>query len=131
MVTNKSSIDIRKKELFVSDYITSALKDYGSIKWYKNSNHSFYIKFKDVRLGSIRISNHNGRTKYRYKYDINVKKVHNLIETANKIISQIVEKANSLHDFNPDLFVVWDNEERKYRTVETFKEYKNIILKRS
>lgn len=32
--------------------------------------NSYYIRFEDARIGSIRISDHNGRDKYRYKYNI-------------------------------------------------------------
>lgn len=35
-----------------------------------NSGNSFYIRFKDARIGSIRISDHEGRDRYRYKYNL-------------------------------------------------------------
>ena len=31
---------------------------------------SFYIKMENKRLGSIRISDHEGRKKYKYKYNV-------------------------------------------------------------
>lgn len=31
---------------------------------------SVYVKFTDERLRSIRIGNHNGRSKYRYKWNL-------------------------------------------------------------
>lgn len=35
-----------------------------------SNNDSVYIKFQDKRLGSIRISNHSQRNKYKYKWNI-------------------------------------------------------------
>lgn len=34
--------------------------------------NSVYLKFKDIRLCSVRIGDHNGREKYRYKWNIEV-----------------------------------------------------------
>ena len=46
------------------------LKSYGIIDWHKSLHDSRYIKFRDCRLGSIRIANHPGRQKYNYTYEI-------------------------------------------------------------
>ena len=34
--------------------------------------NSVYLKFQDKRLGSVRIGDHSGREKYRYKWNIEI-----------------------------------------------------------
>lgn len=38
--------------------------------WTRASTNSVYIRFEDPRFGSIRISDHQGISKYQYKYNI-------------------------------------------------------------
>ena len=43
----------------VRTFFLEALKDYGILLWHTSSNgKSTYLKFRDCRLGTIRISNH-------------------------------------------------------------------------
>ena len=93
-------MDIKRKELYISDVLVESLKDYGAIKWHKNDNHSFYIKFRDVRLGSIRIANHKGRNKYHYTYEI-YKDDKDIERKIDDTIHSIIEKSKSIKDFNP------------------------------
>lgn len=113
-------------ELQISNALIEQLKDYGAIKWHKTKNHSFYIKFRDVRLGSIRIANHKGREKYSYKYQIFVddKAVR---EKIRNIVQSIKSKAHSMIDFEPESYVVYDKENERYKVVHSFKEYKDHI----
>lgn len=111
----------------ISNTLYTALKDYGAIKWHKTNGHSFYIKFKDVRLGSIRISNHQGRHWYSYTYEINVhdKDIHAKI---CDIVRSVIAKSKTLYGYNPEAYFVWCKETNKYKIVKTFKEYKESIL---
>ena len=43
----------------VNDTFMSVLKPYGALEWHKSKYNSYYIKFKDTRLGSIRIADHD------------------------------------------------------------------------
>ena len=38
--------------------------------WHVATTGSIYIRFKDNRMCSIRIGNHNGREKYKYKFNM-------------------------------------------------------------
>lgn len=80
------------------------LKKLGAIKWH-NNRQSAYIKFKDVRLGSIRISNHNGRKTYSYTYELfyNTGIEEQQIEN---IVKRIYEKSKNLKGFNPEIYLV-------------------------
>jgi hypothetical protein len=118
-----------KKELFLSDMLMRYLEEYGAIQWHKNKNHSFYIKFKDVRLGSIRIANHKGKEKYHYTYEIYTndkdieRKIHDTIES-------IITKSKSIQDFDPKKYIVFDRDIWKYVEVSTYENYKQSIWKK-
>lgn len=114
------------KEIQISDILIIRLKDYGIIKWHKNDNHSFYLKFRDVRLGSIRIANHKGRERYHYTYEIfnSDKDIHRKIED---ICESIKNKSSTLNNFNPEKWIVWDKEKRGYKEVKNYQEYKDSI----
>ena len=51
------------------DYLYENLKHLGCIKWHNNST-SYYLKFNDCRIGSIRLSNHKSRKIYNYKINL-------------------------------------------------------------
>lgn len=116
------------KEIDISNILISRLESLGAIKWHKNANHSFYIKFRDVRLGSIRIANHRGRERYHYTYEIfvNDRDIESKIE---EIVEAVTMKAKMTRGFDPEKFIVFDREERRYIEVESFAEYRNRILK--
>ena len=44
--------------------------DINAYIWHKATTNSVYIRFEDVRLNSIRISNHSGRNKLKYKFNL-------------------------------------------------------------
>lgn len=110
----------------ISLILLDRLTEFGVIKWHKNENHSFYLKFRDVRLGSIRISNHKGRQKYHYTYEI-YKSDKDLERKIEDIVESIKAKANKIRNFNPENWIVWDKENRGYKIVENFTDYKNNI----
>lgn len=87
-----------------------------------------YIKFRDCRLGSIRISDHPSRRCYSYKYDINVKDTTE--QEIDYMYQSIVLKANDLPGFNPEVFLVYDEYLRQYVLVGTLDEYINKIRKK-
>lgn len=123
---DKIKNNILRKELYISDVLFESLKDYGAIKWHKNDNHSFYIKFKDVRLGSIRIANHKGRQKYHYTYEI-FKDDKDLERKIDDIVNSVIAKSKSINRFDPQKFIVFDTKNRQYKEVKTLQEYKNAI----
>lgn len=117
------------KEIDISNALIARLESFGAIKWHKNANHSFYIKFRDIRLGSIRIANHRGRERYHYTYEIFVsdKDIEQKIE---EIVEGVTMKAKWIRGFDPKKFIVFDTDSRQYVEVENFREYKEIILKK-
>lgn len=118
--------NIKRKELYISDILFESLRDFGAIKWHKNDNHSFYIKFKDVRLGSIRIANHKGRQKYHYTYEI-YKDDKDLERKIDDIVKSIKTKSRSITGFNPNKFIIFDKKSRSYKEVKNLQEYKSSI----
>jgi len=118
---------IKNVELYISNVLVESLKNYGSIKWHKNSNHSFYIKFRDVRLGSIRIANHRGRDRYHYTYEI-FKSDKDIERKIDDIVNAVIDKSQRIYNFDPEKYIVFDIKERKYKEVNGFREYKEAIL---
>lgn len=115
------------KTVEIRDKLFKALKDYGAVKWYKSKHDSFYIKFKDTRLGSIRISDHKGRTKYNYTYEL-YSDSETLLNDFYNTINSIKENANNLYLFNKDNYVAFiDN---KWVWLQNYSDWKNFILKK-
>ncbi len=54
------------------DKVLEDLKPLGAYSYYSAATGSQYIKFEDPRLGSLRIGDHKGREKYRYKWNLMV-----------------------------------------------------------
>ena len=105
------------------------LKDYGSMLWHTSKHNSVYIKFKDTRLGSIRISDHSGRDKYNYTYEIFVNEIDNIDEKINEIVNSIICKSKRILNFNSEKFIVYSN--GTYLELKNLKEYKKFILERN
>lgn len=72
----------RNKERFenIAKKIVAELKEHSidAYIWCVANTGSVYIRFNDVRMCSIRIGDHNGKEKLKYKYNIrsDVKRVH-------------------------------------------------------
>ena len=45
-------------------------KGVGAYIWHRATTGSVYIRFEDNRIGSVRIGNHEGREKLKYKFNI-------------------------------------------------------------
>ena len=128
-MTNNKIKNMNKNELYISDVLFESLRDWGAIKWHKNENHSFYIKFKDVRLGSIRIANHKGRDRYHYTYEI-FKEDKDIERKIDDIVESIKKKAETIRDFDPIRYIVFDKKKRTYKVVKSLEEYKKAIWSR-
>ena len=116
----------------VNDAFMSVLKPYGALKWHRSKHNSYYIKFKDVRLGSIRIADHNGRKKYSYTYQVFTqnKTKDELRTEIENIIEKIIIKSKIIKDFNPNIYIVYNSNTNQYITLKTIEDYKNYILKK-
>lgn len=121
---------MKKTELDISNQLIESLDKYGAIKWHKNRDHSFYIKFRDTRLGSIRISNHKGREKYHYTYEV-FRNDEDLDRKIHDIIMDIERKTKTIYNFDPSKYIVFNPETRGYVEVPSFREYKDHVLKRT
>ena len=103
-------------------YLYENLRHLGAIEWHNNRN-SYYIKFKDCRIGSIRISNHNGRKQYNYTWKLYT---YNTKEDLDNVIEQVYRKVLSLKNFNPNKYLVYKN--GKYVELDNYNDYKKSIL---
>ena len=116
----------------VNDAFMSVLKPYGALEWHKSKYDSYYIKFKDVRLGSIRIADHDGRKKYSYTYQVftqNKTKDELRIEIET-IIEKIIIKSKMIKNFDPHKYIVYDTKTNQYIRLNKKKEYYDHILKK-
>ena len=117
----------KKKSLYeTANQLMKELESIGAIKWHTSTYGSMYIKFKDVRLGSIRISDHKGRKQYNYTYELNQ---HNTKPDILAVVGSIKSKARTLSNFNPEHFIVYSKTQQRYIQLNNFNEYKNYILK--
>lgn len=110
----------------ISNILKEELEPYGLLFWHESKHGSLYYKFKDTRLGSIRISDHKGRDKYNYRYELysdSSKK-----EDVFSVIVGCIESSYQIEDFDPTKFIVFKN--KKYSELNNFKEYRNHILKK-
>jgi transcription initiation factor IIE alpha subunit len=106
----------------IRDALFKRLKHLGAIKWHNNRD-SYYIKFKDVRVGSIRISKHTGRQRYSYTWQIDIN--DDAPYKIKEIEHQVTQKIETILDFDPNKYMVWD---RGFKEVNSFEEYKDYIL---
>lgn len=116
----------------VNDAFMSVLKQYGALEWHKSKYNSYYIKFKDTRLGSIRIADHDGRKKYSYTYQVftqNKTKDELRIEIET-IIEKIIIKSKMIKNFDPNKYIVYDTKINQYIRLNKKKEYYDHILKK-
>ena len=116
----------------VNDAFMSVLKPYGALEWHKSKYNSYYIKFKDTRLGSIRIADHNGRKKYSYTYQVFTqnKTKDELRAEIENIIEKIIIKSKIIDNFNPKHYKVYDQINKQYIKLKNEQEYINNILKK-
>lgn len=116
---------INKRLKEISEYLLKVLAPLGAIKWHTSKTNSTYIKFKDIRLGSIRISDHKGRSQYNYTYELN--------KTSTKsdvlaVIGTLNAKSKTLSNFDPENFIVYSKTQQRYIQLKSFNEYKDHIL---
>ena len=116
----------------VNDAFMSVLKPYGALEWHKSKYNSYYIKFKDTRLGSIRIADHDGRKKYSYTYQVFTqnKTQDELIIEIETIIEKIIIKSKMIKNFDPHKYIVYDTRINQYIILNKKKEYYDYILKK-
>ena len=121
-----SKTSIKKKPLYdIFEQLMKELKPLGAIKWHTSKTNSIYIKFKDVRLGSIRISDHKGRKQYNYTYELNENSTKSNILA---VIGSIKAKSRILSNFNPENFIVYSKTQQMYIQLKSLNEYKNHVL---
>lgn len=112
--------------------LLKALRPYGAFLWYKSQHNSKYIKFKDIRVGSIRIANHPSKEKYTYKYDVLItsdREQQDMEDDIDYVYHSIIDTINSLPWFDPTKYVVWDEYRRDWLELESEKEYREHVLR--
>lgn len=111
----------------ITNHLFTQLEPFGAIKWHTSTHGSQYIKFRDIRLGSIRIADHKGRERYSYTYELTP---NNTMEHIEAVINSIKRKSKTIYDFNPEHYIVFDQTYRMYKQLDNFGQYKDHILKR-
>lgn len=77
------------------------LSSIGIMKWHVSKHGSVYLKFKDLRLGSIRVSDHIGRPKYNYRYKL----IHgSTYSDVMKVIVSVISHSWSIDNFDPNVY---------------------------
>ena len=89
------------------------LESKGAFLWH-NNKQSYYIKFKDQRIGSIRLSNHKSRSWYNYKYEVIKYNGNFTKKDIKKLVNRIIYRINNLVNYKPDQIVVYDKDRKKY-----------------
>ena len=116
----------KKKSLYeTANKLMRELESLGALRWHTSITNSIYIKFKDIRLGSIRISDHKGRTQYNYTYELNENSTKSDILA---VIGNIKAKSRILSNFNPENFIVYSKTQQRYIQLKSFNEYKDHVL---
>jgi hypothetical protein len=87
--------------------------------WHKATSNSVYIRFKDSRIGSIRLADHTGRSKLKYKFNLrsdlhlskpkwvkdnNTWRYYAPLNCYNDLINQIINRANDVKKWNFNKF---------------------------
>lgn len=109
----------------ITKHLLKELKEFGAIDWHESKHTSRYIKFKDTRLGSIRIADHKGRSKYSYTYELTDTSTK---EDIFKVVECIKIKSKTIYNFNPKAYVVFDKFNKVYINLANFEQYKKFIL---
>lgn len=123
----KGDFFIDKKLKKTKNYLLKNLESYGVLHWYTaSSGKSVYLKFKDHRLGTIRISNHKNVRQEHYAWDLNYLELNKY--KLDKIIEQVGEKSKKIPKFNPNKFMVYNQRVEKTVCVQTFSEYRKITM---
>lgn len=86
-----------------------------------------YLKFRDSRIGSIRIANHTGRQKYSYKWDIDCNNTSE--QELDDIYNDVLTRIHSLPYFDPQVYLVYSQSLSEYIEVPDYETYKKYILK--
>lgn len=60
----------RLEHLQLAEEITQELADLGAYIYHHATTGSTYVKFEDERIGSLRIADHPGRKRYRYRWNL-------------------------------------------------------------
>lgn len=68
------------------DKVISELVSLGAYSYYSASSGSQYIKFKDPRIGSLRIGDHKGKSKYHYKWNLVIGGKRKTAKKGNKVM---------------------------------------------
>jgi len=112
----------------VSKRLLKELKPFGAIDWHTSKNDSRYIKFRDCRIGSIRIADHDGRKSYKYKFNIDTNKVTDLDREVMIMTLQIKTAIQFIGDFNPENYIVYNNNYGGYVKLDNYEQYKEVVL---
>ncbi len=109
------------------NFFIEKLSSCGIFVWHKASNgKSTYLKFRDVRLGTIRISNHKCLEKYNYTTTFNYEEEGE--RELNEIVKKIKEKRSQISGFDKQKFIVKRRDGKGFEEVNTLREYRLVTM---
>jgi hypothetical protein len=62
--------EVRAAMAHMRKRVIKALRGHGAYLFHSAATGSQYVKFSDPRIGSLRVADHTGREKYRYKWNL-------------------------------------------------------------
>lgn len=111
----------------ISRLLKKALKPYGLIDWHTSSHGSQYFKFRDTRIGSIRIADHGKRQKYSYTWDIDSCLI--TPDALDTIYNEILAKIITIRNFDPKVYLVYSKQHQAFIEAPDFDTYSKYILR--
>ena len=108
--------------------LLNELEKFGAFVWVYAKSGSVYIKFKDCRVGSIRIANHPGLGKYAYRYAVDVSKPDPVVQQQiASVVSSVRKRIAGIAHFDPEKFVIFDKKFRMYVLAKDYADYERHI----
>lgn len=120
-------LTINPKLKQVRNYLLKELKDYGILVWHiSSSNKSIYLKFRDHRVGTIRLSNHEKKGCYEFCWELDY--TNSTKTQADGLVWAVKEKIKTLENFNPNTYIVFNRRIHKFVKVKNIEEYRRQTM---
>jgi hypothetical protein len=113
-MSDSKRIHVAKKQ------VLRRLKALGANLYHVSKYDSIYIRFRNKRLRSLRIADHNGREKYKYKWnlvlhgetrtevDMGISRNYYNIDDIDLLIEELERQESRLTSYN--IFEPWDDQ---------------------
>ena len=120
-------LTINDKLKQVRNFLMKELKDYGILVWHiSSSNKSIYLKFRDHRVGTIRLSNHEKKDCYDFCWELNYET--STKKQADSLVWAVKEKIKTLEGFNQNVYIVYNRRICKFVKARNMEEYRRMTM---